>query len=74
MRMDLSFTRNAKRTPGWKETAMNYHKAITLKNGRNGPKETEEAIARVEAFSRHFIKTYGKGSSAGTKALPGQKR
>ena len=23
------------------------------------PDKTEEAIARVEAFSRHFIKTYG---------------
>ena len=25
------------------------------------PEKTEEAMARVEAFSRHFIKTYGKG-------------
>ncbi len=25
------------------------------------PEKTEEAIARAEAFSRHFIKTYGKG-------------
>ena len=23
------------------------------------PDKTEEAIARVEAFSRHFVKTYG---------------
>ena len=27
------------------------------------PDKTEEAIARVEAFSRHFIKTYGKGGN-----------
>ena len=25
------------------------------------PEKTEEAMARVEAFSRHFIRTYGKG-------------
>jgi hypothetical protein len=25
------------------------------------PDKTEESIAQVEAFSRHFIKTYGKG-------------
>ena len=25
------------------------------------PDKTEEAVARAEAFSRHFIKTYGKG-------------
>ena len=24
-----------------------------------GPEKTEDAIAQIEAFSRHFIKTYG---------------
>ena len=27
------------------------------------PEKTEDAIARVEAFSRHFVKVYGKGEN-----------
>ena len=29
------------------------------------PEKTEEAMARVEAFSRHFVKTYGKEPAPG---------
>ena len=29
------------------------------------PEKTAEAIARVEAFSRHFVKVYGKGENEG---------
>ena len=31
------------------------------------PEKTEEVIAQVEAFSRHFIKTYGKDLSSATE-------
>ena len=27
------------------------------------PEKTAEAIARVEAFSRHFVKVYGNGEN-----------
>ncbi len=38
------------------------------------PDKTKEAIARVEAFSRHFIKTYEKDNRQEQNDLPGQKR
>ena len=66
MRMDSSFTRKEKVNPKWKETAMNYHKTITLKDGRtctlrNGTAEDGRALLKIFNLTHtqtDYLRTY----------------